>query len=178
MPRQATCGLPRSWKSAARRTRSGKPSVGCRLNDLERVLVDRQCVPAALLLEPDRGLELRQEVNEHARVAGQPQCLGRLRPEQQLRQLPHPVGCEAASDSLARDELDARRLLAHLPKRFLVGAQAELRDEAETANEPQWILGEAGRRDGAQFPRLEIFAAVVRIDERPVGEPDVPWRSR
>ena len=148
-----------------------KPGVGCRLNDLERVLVDGQCVPAALLLEPDRRLELRQEVNEHARVAGEPQRLGRLRPEQQLRQLPHPVGREAASDSLTRDELDARRLLAHLPKRLLVGAQAELRDEPETANEPQRILGEAGRRDGPQRPRLEIVAAMVGIDERPVGEP-------
>ena len=50
----------------------GRIGVGGRLDDLEGVLVERQVVIAALLVEADRGLHLRQQVHEHARVAGEP----------------------------------------------------------------------------------------------------------
>ena len=77
-------------------------------------------------------------------------ALRRLRAEQQLRELAHPVGGEPAADPLGRDEPHRRRLLAHLPQRLVVRLEVELRDEAQPADEPQRILGEAVRRHGAQ----------------------------
>ena len=78
------------------------------------------------------------------------------RAEQELRQLAHPVRREPAADALARDEAHARRLLAHLRERLLVRIEVELRDEAQAADEPQRILGEAVRRDRPQDAALEV----------------------
>ena len=50
------------------------------------------------------------------------------------------------------------------------GIEVELRDEPQPAHEPQRILGEAARRDGAEHAPLEIGAAAERIDEPPVAE--------
>ena len=44
----------------------GRTGVSGRLNHLEGVLVERQIVVAALLVEPDRRLHLRQQVDQDA----------------------------------------------------------------------------------------------------------------
>ena len=139
--------------------------VGGCLHDRERVLVDREVVVAALLVEADRRAELRQELDENAGIARESQRAGGLGAEQELRELAHPVRREAAADALARDELHRRRLLPHLREQLLVGLEAELRDEAERADEPQRILAEALRRDRAQAARLEVGPAAERVDE-------------
>ena len=53
----------------------------------------------------------------------------------------------------------------------LVRLEAELRDEAEGADEAQRVLAEALRRDGAQAARLEVGAAAERVDELAGLEP-------
>jgi len=68
-----------------------EPAVGGRLHDGERVLVDRERVVAALLVEADGLLELRQELHEHTGVPRELQRLRRPGAEQELRQLPHAV---------------------------------------------------------------------------------------
>ena len=119
--------------------------IGGRLHDLEGVLVDRQVVVAALLLEADRLLELGQQLDEHAGVAREPQRLRRLRAEQQLRELAHPVGGKPTADPLTRHEPDSGCLVTHLSQRFRVGLEAELRHEAQRTNEAERILGETRR---------------------------------
>ena len=49
-------------------------------------------------------LELRQQLCEDSSLDRQPERLGWMRAEQQLRELPHPVGGEPAADPLRRDE--------------------------------------------------------------------------
>ena len=156
-----------------RREPNGERGVHVRrgLHDLERVLVDRERVITALLIEPDRALELGQELDEHARVAREPKRARGLFAEQQLRQLAHPVGGEAAADPLAGDEPYRLRLGAHLLARRLVDVEAELRDEAQRANEPQRIFREARGRHRPQHAALEILAAVERIDDLARREP-------
>ena len=148
-----------------------RTGVGGGLNDLEGVLVERQVVIAALLVEPDRGLHLRQQVNEHARVAGKPQRFRRFRAQQELRELTHAVRGEAAADPLARDVLDLRRPLAHLAQRVLVGIDIELRDEAEPAHDPQRVVPKARRAGRAEDPAFEIGAAAERIEHLTGLEP-------
>src|SRR5206468_11508976 len=77
--------------------------VGGGLHDRERVLVDREVVVAALLVEPDRRAELGQELDDNARVAREPQSAASPGAEQELRELAHPVRGEAAADALSRD---------------------------------------------------------------------------
>ena len=86
----------RSESHAQRRIR-----VGRSLDDGERVLVDRQVVVAAFLVEADRALELRQQLDEHAGVARESKRAERLGAEQQLRELAETVRGEAAADALA-----------------------------------------------------------------------------
>ena len=147
-----------------------RSGVGGRLDDGERVLVDGHVVIATLLLEADRPFELREDGDEHARVARDAQRLGGLRAEQQLRELAHAVRSQTAADPLTRDEADAVGVLAHLLQRGVVGLETELRDEAQPAHDPKRVLGEAVRRDRAQDAAPEVPLPVVRIDERPVGE--------
>ena len=113
--------------------------VGGRLHDRERVLVNGEPVVAALLVEAERGLELRQQLDEDAGVPCNAKRLGRLAAEEQFRQLAEPVGCEAAADALARDEADGRCFLAHLTERGVVGLEAELRDEPQRPHEAQRV---------------------------------------
>ena len=115
----------RGETDAKRRT-----DVGRRLHGCERVLVDGEVVEPALLVEADRGLELRQKLHEHAGIARDPQRLQRIAAEQQLRELAHSVRSETAADPLPGDEPHGARFLAHLPQRLLVRLEPELRDEA------------------------------------------------
>ena len=94
--------------------------------------------------EVARRPELGDQLDEHARFARDTERLRRARTEQELRQLAHPVRGETPADALARDELDRGRLRLHLASRLLVELEAELRDETQSAHEPQRILGEAG----------------------------------
>ena len=125
---------------ARRAAPAARAGVGRRLDDLEGVLVERELVVAALLVEADRRLELGQELDEHAGVAREPERLRRLRAEEELRELAHPVRREAAADPLARDVPDLRRPLAHLPQRVLVRVETELRDEAQPADDAQRVV--------------------------------------
>ncbi len=100
---------------------------------------------AALLVEADRRLELRQDRHQHAGVAGQPERGCGAGAQQQLRQLPHAVSREAAADPLAGDEPDAARLLVHLSERLLVERETQLRHEPQAAHEAERILREASR---------------------------------
>jgi hypothetical protein len=129
------------------------------------VLVDREVVVAALLVEADRGAELRQQLDEDAGVAREPQRAGGLRAEQELRELAHPVRGQAAADPLARDELHGRRFLAHLDEQLLVGLEPELGDEAQRADDSQRVLAEALGRDRAQTVGLEVRASPEGVDE-------------
>ena len=64
------------------------------------------------------------------------------------------------------------RLLAHLAQRLLVGLEAELRDEAQRAHEPQRILARSSAaRPCAARRASRSSAAVERVDELAVGEP-------
>src|SRR5665213_518476 len=75
-----------------------------------------------------------------------------------------------AATVLTRDAADALRLRAHLGKRLLIRIEVKLRDEPKPAYESQRVLREAVRRHRAQDAALEVFAPVVRVDDRPVGE--------
>jgi hypothetical protein len=87
------------------------------------------------------------------------------RSEQQLGQLAHPVCVHPTADPLAGDEGDRAGVVAHLLQRRLVRLEAELRDEAKRADDPQRILLEAPRRHRAQNSRAEIGFAADGIDE-------------
>src|SRR5467141_2093251 len=65
--------------------RERRPRIGCRLHDREDVLIEWEMLSLAVLLEPDRLLELREKCGEHTGVACKSQCAGRLLSEQQLR---------------------------------------------------------------------------------------------
>jgi hypothetical protein len=106
------------------------------------VLVERQVVVAALLVEPIAGVHLRQQVDEHAGSRASRSALAG-RAQQELRELAHPVRGEPAADPLARDVLDLRRPLAHLAERVLVRVDIELRDEAKPAHDPQRVVAKA-----------------------------------
>ena len=170
-PCQADVRLPEIVQKRREPHPQRRAGVGGRLNHLEGVLVERQIVIAALLVEPDRGLHLRQQVDEHAGVAGEPQRLRRLRAQQELRELAHPVRGQPAADPLARDMLDLRRPLAHLAQRVLVGIDIELRDEAQPAHDPQWVVPKARRAGRTEDPALEIGPAAERIEHLTGLEP-------
>jgi hypothetical protein len=108
--------------------------VGRRLDDGEDVLVERAV---------EGGLELGDQLQEHPSVPGEPERLGRMRAEEQLRELPHPVGAESAADALRRHEPHRLGVLAHLGQRLLVRVEVVLGDEAEPADEPKRVLAEA-----------------------------------
>src|SRR5207247_11136640 len=85
-------GLPEIMEERAEPNREGRARIGRSLHDRKDVLVERQMLAVAVLLEPDRRLELGEESGEDACVAGQPQCSRRLSPEQELGQLAQAVG--------------------------------------------------------------------------------------
>jgi hypothetical protein len=145
--------------------RERRACVGGGLHDAERVLVEGQVVVAAALVEPDRRRELGQDVLEHAGVAREPERLRRVGTEEELGELPHPVRGQAAADPLARDVLDLRRPLAHLPQRVPVRVDAELGDEAEAADDPERVVAEARRARRAEDAALEVLAAVQRVED-------------
>ena len=88
----------------------------------------------------------------------------RLGAEEELRQLPHPVRGEPAADPLRRHVGHLRRPLAHLAERVLVRLEAELRDEAQAADDPQRVVAEARRARRAEDAPLEVAAAVERVE--------------
>ena len=135
------------------------------------MLVDRKVVVAALLVETDGCAELRQELDKDARVPGEPKRPCRLRAEEELRELAHPVRREPAADALARHEPDSGGLLAHLRKQFRVRLETELRDEAKSADEAKGILAEALGGDSPQASCLEVGPAAERVDELAGVEP-------
>ena len=110
-------------------------------------------------------------MDEDAGVPREPQRLRRMRAEQELGELPHPVRRQPAADPLTRDVLDPRRPLAHLPQRVVVGIDIELRDEAKTADDPERVVAEARRPGRAEDAPLEIAAAAERVDDLPRLEP-------
>ena len=124
--------------------------VGGRLHDLEDVLVERQALAAAVLLEADTAARTpaaaRRARRCRARAAApspgwRRAAASTARPSRRR---------EPAADPLRRDEPIRRRPLAHLAQRLLVGLEAELRDEAEAADDPQRVLAEARRPRRAQ----------------------------
>ena len=164
-------GLPEVVQQRRQAHLERRPGVGGRLDDGEDVLVERQVLAVALLLVADRRRELGQHVDEHAGVPREPQRLRRMRAEQELRELPHPVRRQPAADPLARDVLDPRRPLAHLAQRVLVGIDVELRDEAEAADDPERVVAEARRPGRAEDAPLEVGAAAERVEDLPRLEP-------
>src|SRR4029077_14233784 len=58
--------------------RERRVRIGCRLNDGEDVVVERQMLAPAVLLEAERGLELREQGGEDAGVTREPQGPGGL----------------------------------------------------------------------------------------------------
>ena len=164
-------GLPRSWKSVARRTRSGAPASAAAWTTAKMCSSSVIAWSFECESNPIAGPYSGSSATSDARVARDPQRLARLAAEQELRELAHPVVAEPAADPLTRDERDALGVLAHLGERLLVRLEPELRDEPEAAHEPQRILLEAALRDGAQDTGLEVVTPSERVDEHPVGEP-------
>jgi hypothetical protein len=141
------------------------------LDHREHVLVERQMLARAVLDVPGRGGELRQQVLEHAAVAGEPERLRGLGAEQQLRELAHPVAREPAADPLGRDVVDLGGPLAHLAERVLVRVEVELGDEAEPAHDPERVVAEARGRRRAKDPALEVGPPAERVEQLAGLEP-------
>jgi hypothetical protein len=108
----------------------------------------------------------------------EPQRLGRLRAEQQLRQLAHPVGGEPAADPLGRDERTLGASSIIWRSGLVVGREIELRDEPQPADEAQRVLGERARRDRAQHAVLEVLLPAERVDELAPSASGARSRSR
>ena len=170
----AVLAAPRRGRLARVVEERGQPDaqrravVGGGLDDGEEMLVERQLVVAALLVEADRGLELGQDLDESVGVAGEPERSRRLRPEQQLRELAEPVAREAAADPLSGDVGEPGRPFAHLPLGLRVEVEAELGDEAEPPHDPERVVAEARGARRPQHPPRQVAAAVERIEELPV----------
>ena len=150
-----------------------RAGVGRGLDDLERVLVDRHVVVPALLFEPDRLLELRQQVHEHAGVAGKPQRLRRMLAQQQLRELAHPVRREPAADALTRDT-------AHAVRRRLASARASARPDRGRAARRSAARGRvaADPRQSCSASRSASIAALEVARGRCSGSTILPVASR
>ena len=71
--------LPEIVQKRAEPHRERRVRVGCRLDDGEDVLVERQMLARAVLLEAERGLELREQRGENAGVAREAQGPRRAR---------------------------------------------------------------------------------------------------
>ena len=157
--------LPEIVQKRAEAHRERRVRIGCRLDDGEDVLVERQMLARAVLLEAERGFELREQRGEDAGVARETQGPGGLAAEQQLRELSHSVRVKTAADAFGGDELNAWSRLAHLAQGVLVRLETELRDEAESPHQPEGILGEAPRAHGPEHAVLQILGAVERVDD-------------
>ncbi len=140
-------------------------------DDCEGVLVDRSALALVLRVVADHRSELGDERHENAAIAREPQRLRDARAEQEPRQLAHAVRLEAAADALSGYESNARRFVDHLAQRLVVRREVELRDEAQAADDSQWILCERTRRNGSKHAVVEILLAVEGIDELVVGKP-------
>src|SRR5579884_1631341 len=136
-----------------------------RLNDGEQVLVERQVLAGALLLEPDCGRELGNQLRQDAGVAHEPERLAGTGAEEELRELTQAVGGEPAADPLAGDDAHTPRVLAQLSQRLVVRLEIELRDEPQAADEAERVLLEAPRRDGPQDSGTQVALAAEGIDE-------------
>ena len=135
------------------------------------MLVERQVLAAELLLVADDGSSSGRRWTSTPVSRASRSAFAGCGAEQQLRQLPHPVRGEPAADPLGRDVRDPRRPLAHLAQRVLVGLEAELRDEAEAADDPQRVVAEARRARRAQDTPLEVVAPAERVEQLSGLEP-------
>jgi hypothetical protein len=108
------------------------------LDDVEDVLVERHRLALGAEVVADRGSKLGDQVTEHAGVAREPQRARRCPAEQELRQLSHAVGGEAAADALGGDVVEPACFESHLRQRLTRRLEPELRDEAD-AHEPQRV---------------------------------------
>ena len=171
-PRAPASGLPRSWKSAASRTASGVPASAAAWTTANVCSSSGQVWWSLSCSKPIAGSNSGSSCDEHARVAREPQRLGRMRAEQQLRQLAHPVGREPAADPLARDELDRGASSRICCSVVVVRVEVELRDEAQPAHEAQRILGEAVRARSCGARRRS------RSSRPPNGSTSSPSASR
>ena len=141
------------------------------LHDLEEVLVERRGLPLRAEVVADRRPVLGKELDERARVAREPESLRRLRSEQELRQLAHPVGGQSAADPLGRDMAQAGRLGPHLPERLVRERERQLGEEPQAAQNAQRVLPEAVRADGVELTPLEVLQPPEGIDQLAGLEP-------
>ena len=158
-------GLARIVEERREADAEPRAGVGGRLDDAEEVLVERQLVVAALLVEADRRFELGQDLDERAGVAREPERLRRRGAEEELRELAQAVAREPASDPLAGDVDESRRPFPHLPLRLGIEVEAELRDEAETAHDSQRIVLEAHARSSSAGSGARGRQPAERIDQ-------------
>ncbi len=150
----------------------GEAVVGGRLDDGERVLVDGEVVVAALLVEPDRRAELGQQLDEDARVAREPQSArAGSAPSRSFESSPIPSAERPPPMRSPETSFTAGASSRIWPSSSSSGVEAELRDEAEGADQAQRVLAEALRRDGAEAASLEVGAAAERVDELARVEP-------
>ena len=148
-PRPAS-GLPRSCSSAASRTGSDSPASAAAWTTSKRCSSSGRCWRSLSCAVADRGLELGQDRREHAGVAGEPQRLRRVVAEQQLRQLPHAVGGEAAADPLRRRRAGPAAPARASARASRVGVEVELGDEPQAADDPERVVAKARRARRAE----------------------------
>ena len=142
-----------------------RPGVGGVLDDREDMLVERAGLAGRSEVVADHRAELGDDLDQRPGVTCQAERQSGPRPEQELRQLPHAVGVEAPADPLCRDVTEAARLGAHLPERVLREREGELRDEPETAQDPQRVLPEAVRAHRVQLAPLEVREPAEGVDQ-------------
>ena len=128
--------------------------LGSLLDDGEEMLLERARLPCRAQVVADHRSELRKELDERPRVPCEPQGISGTHTEQELRELAHAVRVEPAADPLARDVAQAGRLGAHLRHRVGRDRERELREEPQTAEDPQRVLAEAVPADGVQLAPL------------------------
>ena len=115
--------------------------------------------------------ELGDDLDQRPRVTGQAERQSGPRPEQELGQFAHAVGVEPPADSLRRHVAEPAGLFAHLRQRLLREREGELRDEPQTAQDPQRVLPEALRAHGVQLAPLEVRVPSEGVDELTGREP-------
>ena len=128
---------------------------GHRLEHLERVAVDVAVVEDVLL-----DAAQRRQLGQHDRV--DPEVLGQ----------PQPVGGTLGADdalelgehALGRDPGQPGRLPAHLLARLRVELEPQLDGQARRPQRAQRVVGERGRRDHPQPPRLEVGPPAVGVE--------------
>ena len=159
-------GLPRSWSSAQRRTASGASASAACWTTAKRCSSSVPGWRAEPSVVADRPCANSGMTSTSAPVSrAEPERQSRPRPEQELRQLPHAVGVEPPADPLGRDVPEPAGLCAHLRQRVLREREAELRDEPQTAQDPQRVLPEAVRAHGVQLAPLEVREPAEGVDE-------------